>query len=211
MVLDEDSVIGTYGVNAAAEKVVKELRKSGFDITNLSIIQKGVDIEHRIVGFYGEDERSRYWGKRGALWGSAFGALLGFIFFYASPSMRAELIIKLFAAALIGGIAFGLLSVVGATVYGKVLTRENAFRYDRRVEADDRFLLLAHGSREAAVARDAIAAMEQPTDLFDAFSGDADERSPTNKEAASTDAVIGSRGGKLRLVFQRRLARLRGQ
>jgi hypothetical protein len=108
MVLDQDNVIGTYGTNAAAEEVVKELRKSGFDITDLSIMRKGVDIEHRFVGFYGEDERSRYWGARGALWGSAFGALSAFILFYASPSMRLETVIKLLAAALIGSIAFGL-------------------------------------------------------------------------------------------------------
>jgi hypothetical protein len=125
--------------------------------------------------------------------------------------MRLEIVIKLLAAALIGSIAFGLLSVVGATIYGKVLTRENAFRYDRRVEADDRFVLSAHSARDAAVARDTIAAMAQPTDRFDAVPGDADERPPTNKEAANTDAAGGSRGGKLRLVFQRRLARLRGQ
>jgi hypothetical protein len=210
MVLDEDNVIGTYGTNAAAEEVVKELRKAGFDITNLSIIQKGVDIEHRIVGFDGEDERSRYWGTRGALWGSAFGAFSALILFYSSQSMRLEIVIKLLAAALIGSIAFGLLSVVGATIYGKVLTRENAFRYDRRVEADDRFVLLAHSAREAAVARDTIAAMEQSV-RFDAAPGDANERPPTNKEAVNLPAVAGSRGGKLRLVFQRRLARLRGQ
>jgi hypothetical protein len=208
MVLDQDNVIGTYGANADAEEVVKELRKSGFDITNLSIIQKGVDIEHRIVGFDGEDERSRYWGTRGALWGSAFGALSAFIHYYASPSMRLEILIKLLAAALIGSIVFGLLFVVGATVYGKVLTRENAFRYDRRVEADDRFVLLAHSARDAAVARDTVAAM---TDRVDTVPGDANERPPTNKEAVNLPAVAGSRGGKLRLVFQRRLARLRGQ
>jgi hypothetical protein len=208
MVVDQDNVIGTYAANAAAEEVVKELRKSGFDITNLSIIQKGVDIEHRIVGFDGEDERSRYWGTRGALWGSAFGAFSALILFYSSQSMRLEIVIKLLAAALIGSIAFGLLSVVGATIYGKVLTRENAFRYDRRVEADDRFVLLAHSARDAAVARDTVAAM---TDRVDTVPGDADEPSPANKEAANLDAVAGSRGGKLRLVFQRRLARLRGQ
>jgi hypothetical protein len=138
----------------------------------------------------------------------------GFILFYASPGMRLELIIELLAAMLVGSIAFGLLSMVGATVYGKVLTRESTLRYGRRIEANDRFLLLAHGTREAAVARDAIAAMEQSTDPslgFEAVPGDTDEPSPASKEAANLDAVTGSRGGKLRLVFQRRFARLRGQ
>ena len=66
---DTNAVIAVYDTHEAAEKAVKELQKSGFDMKKLSVVGKDYHTEEHPVGYYNTGDRMKYWGKMGAFWG----------------------------------------------------------------------------------------------------------------------------------------------
>src|SRR5215472_6241275 len=77
---DKNSVIAIYEGHDQAERAIKELQKSGFDMKKLSIISKGYETENRVIGYYNAGDRMKHWGKFGAFWGGIWGLLLGAAF-----------------------------------------------------------------------------------------------------------------------------------
>ena len=73
---DSDSVVAVYSAHADAEDAVRQLRKAGYDIRNLSIVDKGYHIEKRVVGFYNAADRIKQLGQRAAYSGAALLGLL---------------------------------------------------------------------------------------------------------------------------------------
>ncbi|MGS0527163.1 general stress protein [Zobellia nedashkovskayae] len=57
-----------------AEKVVKELQQSGFDMKKLSIVGKDYHEEDKVIGFYNTGDRMKNWDLQ-VLSGAVFGAL----------------------------------------------------------------------------------------------------------------------------------------
>ncbi len=48
---------------------MKELQKSGCDMKKMSIVGKNYHTDEQVVGYYNTGDRTKYWGKMGALWG----------------------------------------------------------------------------------------------------------------------------------------------
>ena len=72
-----DSVIAVFADHNSAEAAVRKLTAAGFEMKNLSVIGKGYQIDEKVVGFYNEGERVKFWGMRGAFWGCLWGMFLG--------------------------------------------------------------------------------------------------------------------------------------
>ena len=78
----QSSLVAVYESHNEAEKAVKELQKSGFDMKKLSIVGKDYHTEEHVVGYYSTGDRMKYWGKLGAFWGGLWGFLFGTAFFF---------------------------------------------------------------------------------------------------------------------------------
>ncbi|MGC3014788.1 general stress protein, partial [Enterococcus faecium] len=63
-----------------AEDAVRKLAASGFDMTHFSIVGQGFHSEEKVVGFYNVGDRIKFWGKKGAFWGSLWSLFFGGIF-----------------------------------------------------------------------------------------------------------------------------------
>lgn len=157
---DNDIVVAIYGAHAAAESAVKELEKSGFDMRKLSIVVKDYHIEERVVGFYNAGDRVRHWGMCGLLWGGTLGLLFGAALFVIpgiGPGLLADPLSVWVRGALGGAVTIGGLSAMGAGMYSMSLPKDSVLKYERAIETDDEFLLVAHSTAgEAAVARDIL-------------------------------------------------------
>jgi hypothetical protein len=66
---ETNSVVAIYPTHTQAEKAVKELQKSGFDMKKMSIVGKDYHTDEQVVGYYNAGDRMKYWGKQGAFWG----------------------------------------------------------------------------------------------------------------------------------------------
>ena len=71
---DNNIVVAVYETHEGAEKAVKELQSSGFDMKRLSIVGKNPHAEEQVVGFYNAGDRIKSWGKSGAFLGWHLGA-----------------------------------------------------------------------------------------------------------------------------------------
>src|ERR1039457_6037090 len=73
----EHSVVAIYESYIGAEAALKDLQKAGLDMKRLSIIGKDFHTEEHALGFYTSGDRMKFWGVRGAFWGSLWGILFG--------------------------------------------------------------------------------------------------------------------------------------
>ncbi len=78
----QNALVAVFENHTGAEKAVKELQKSGFDMKKLSIVGKHYHTEEHGVGYYSTGERMKYWGKLGAFWGGLWGFFFGAAFFF---------------------------------------------------------------------------------------------------------------------------------
>ena len=67
---ETNSVVAIYDPHSQAEKAVRELQISGFDMNKMSIVGKDYHTDDHVVGYYTRGDRMKYWGKLGAIWGS---------------------------------------------------------------------------------------------------------------------------------------------
>jgi hypothetical protein len=148
------SVVAIYDTHERAEQAVKELQKSGFDMTRLSIIGKGHESEDKVIGYYNAGDRIRHWGKFGAFWGGVWGLLAGAGFFIIpgiGPVLIAGPLISSVVGALEGAAMVGGIGVIGASLYSLGIPKDSVLRYESAVKAD-RYLLAARGT-EAEVSK----------------------------------------------------------
>jgi len=194
--LEGGSVVATYSAHVSAEDAVKVLRLSGYDITKLSIIDQGCRIEERVVGFYSEEQRVRYWSKWGVICGCVVGVVSGTALFNA-PNVTLALVIELVAVAAGGSLLLGGLCAVGAVLYGKVLTDDSSLKYELEGEGAQRFTLVARDENLAAEACEMIL--------------QADSLAVRLQQGEAPESVTMSSvpSGAARLEFERRRARLR--
>ena len=154
-----DVVVAVFCAHNAAEDAIKQLRKSGYDITRLSIVIKDYHIEEHVAGFYNAGDRIKHWGQCGALWGGTLGLLFGAALSVIpgiGPALIGDPLAGALGAALGGAIAIGGLSAMTACVFGMSLPKDSILKYVAEIETDDQFLLVANGPSEAAEARDII-------------------------------------------------------
>jgi hypothetical protein len=60
-----------------AEEALRAFQNTGFDMKKLSIVGRDYHTEEHVIGFYNAGDRMKFWGKRGAFWGTFWGMLFG--------------------------------------------------------------------------------------------------------------------------------------
>jgi hypothetical protein len=143
-----NGVVAIYGSHSGAESAIKELQKSGFDMTQLSIIGRGYHTEEHVVGYYTASDRMKYWGSVGAFWGGFWGLLVGSAFFMIpgiGPMLMAGPVVSWIIGALEGAVVVGGLSAVGAGICSLGIPKDSALKYETALKAG-KFALIVHGT-----------------------------------------------------------------
>jgi hypothetical protein len=156
---DKNAAVGLYDTHELAERAVKELQKSGFNMKTLSIIGKDYHTEESVVGYYNKGDKMMAWGKTGAFWGGLWGMLFGSAFFFIpgiGPLVFAGPVVSWLAGALEGAVVVGGLSVLGAALTSMGIPKDSVLKYESALKAD-KFLLLVHGTvQDANKAKDIL-------------------------------------------------------
>jgi len=156
---NENAIVAVYNDHVQAEQAVDQLKKTGFDMTKLSIVGKDYHTEENVVGYYNAGDRMKYWGRMGAFWGGIWGLLFGAAFFVVpgiGPVLVAGPVAAWIVAALEGAAVVGGLSAIGAGLYSIGIPKDSILRYEVALKAD-KFLLIAHGAAdEVARAKETI-------------------------------------------------------
>jgi hypothetical protein len=147
---ETNAVVAIYNTHTEAEEAVKALQRSGFDMTQLSIVGKDYHTEDHVVGYYSTGDRMRAWGRMGAFWGGLWGLLFGAAFFAIpgiGPVVIAGPLVSWIVGALEGAAVVGGVSALGAGLASMGIPRDSVLKYETALKAD-KFLLVAHGSPE---------------------------------------------------------------
>jgi hypothetical protein len=156
---DINSAVAIYDTHTQAEEAVKELQRSGFDMTKMSIVGKDYHTDEHVVGYYNTGDRMKYWGKLGAAWGGLWGLLFGAAFFAIpgiGPVLVAGPLVMWIVGALEGAVVVGGLSAVGAGLFSIGIPKDSVVKYESALKAD-KFILLAHGTAaEVAKVKDIL-------------------------------------------------------
>jgi hypothetical protein len=147
---ETNAVVAVYESHSQAEQALKELQKSGFDMTKLSIVGKDYHTDEHVVGYYNAGDRMKRWGKSGAFWGGFWGLLFGSAFFAVpglGPVLVAGPLVAWIVGALEGAVVVGGLSAIGAGLFSIGIPKDSIVQYESAIKAD-KFLLLAHGTAD---------------------------------------------------------------
>jgi hypothetical protein len=162
-----DTVIAVFADHNSAEAAVKKLAAAGFEMKNLSVVGKGYQTDEKVVGFYNEGDRIKFWGTRGALWGGLWGMFFGGLFL-TIPVVGHVIVLGYLASMAIYGIGnaivVGGLSALGAALYGIGIPKDSVIQYETAVKADS-FLVMAHGPTEDVARAKAILGTLKPSRL----------------------------------------------
>lgn len=156
----QNAVVAVYSTHQNVQSAVKELQHAGFDMKKLSIIGRDFQSEQHVVGYYNAGDRMKYWGKLGALWGGLGGILAGTAFFLI-PGIGPVLIAGPLGAYIVnaveGALVVGGLSAIGGGLLSIGIPKNSILKYEAALKAD-KFLLIAHGTRDdVQLARDTVA------------------------------------------------------
>ena len=153
-----NSVVAVFDDHVAAESAVKKLGAAGFDIKNLSVVGKGYHTEEKVVGFYNAGDRIKFWGKRGAFWGSLWGLFVGGLF-VTVPVLGQVVVLGYLATMAIGVLetaaVVGGLSALSAALYGIGIPKDSVIQYETALKADG-FMVVAHGTAEEMARAKAV-------------------------------------------------------
>ena len=159
------TAIAVFPDHNSAEKAVKTLTASGFNMKNLSVVGKGYHSEEKVVGFYNVGDRIKFWGSRGAFWGGFWGLFFGGLFL-ATPVSGPVLVVGYLAAVIISGIEnaviAGALGALGAALYSVGIPKDSVLQYETDIKADS-FLVAARGSAEEVERAQTILAGSAPS------------------------------------------------
>jgi len=154
------TVVAVYDSHEEAEKAVRELQTSGFDMRKLSIVGKDYNTEEKVVGYYNTGDRMKAWGKTGAFWGGLWGLLFGSAFFFIpgiGPLFAAGPLVGWIVGGLEGAAVVGGMSALGAGLYSIGIPKDSVIEYETQIKGG-KFLLIAHGSKdEVKKTQDALA------------------------------------------------------
>jgi hypothetical protein len=153
--------VGIFESHDLAENAVRELQRSGLEMSRLSIAARDQYTDEHVVGYYNAGDRMMYWGRLGAFWGTLWGILLGagvFIIPGIGPLLVAGPLVGTIAAGLQGAVLVGGLSAVGAALCSIGVPRDSVIAYETAIK-NGKFILLYHGNAtEVGKARALLAA-----------------------------------------------------
>jgi hypothetical protein len=116
-----DSIVAVFADHADAETAVRKLLAAGFEMNSLSVVGKGYHLDEQVVGFYNADDRIKFWGSRGAIWGGLWGLFFGGIFVtvpVVGPVIMLGYLATAAISALEGAVVVGGASALGAAIFG---------------------------------------------------------------------------------------------
>jgi len=144
-----NTLVAFYDTHLKAEKAIKKLEKSGYDMTNLSIIGTDYHSEETVTGYYNIGDRMKKWGSFGAFWGGFWGLLFGSAFFFIpglGPLLVAGPLVSAIIGALEGAALLGGSSVIAAALVSLGISNHDVLKYETEIKAG-KFMLLVHGSK----------------------------------------------------------------
>ena len=182
-----DTVIAVFEDHNAADAAVKKLTAAGFKMKNLSVVGKGYHTDEKVVGFYNQGDRIKFWGTRGAFWGGLWGWFFGGLFMVI-PGVGHVVILGYLATMAISAIetavVVGGLSALGAALYSIGVPKDSVIQYETALKADS-FLVMAHGAAEEVARAKTILGTANPSRL-DVHAG--------AKAAKSADHLVAAAG-----------------
>lgn len=146
----QDAVVAVYTRHLDAEKAVRKLSSSGFDMAHFSIVGQGFHSEEKVVGFYNIGDRIKFWGTNGAFWGGLWSLFFGGIFLtlpVIGPVMVLGHLAVMVVAAVEGAILVGGVSALGAALYSIGIPKDSVIEYEESVKTDA-YLVVGHGSAD---------------------------------------------------------------
>ncbi len=145
----QGSIVAIYEQHATAEDAIKALQQGGLDLKCFSIVGRDFQTEEHALGFYTSGDRMKFWGGRGAFWGSLWGMLFGGAFFFlpTGPLVVMGPLVGWIAGALEGAVLGSAGGVLAAALTSSGLPNESVVQYELEVKAG-KFLVLAQGSAE---------------------------------------------------------------
>lgn len=164
---DTNAVVAVYDNHSAAEDAITELKKSGFDMTKVSIVGKEYHTEEHVVGYYNAGDRMKYWGSMGAFWGGIWGLLVGAAFFWVpgvGPLLVAGPVAAWIIGALEGAVVVGGLSVLGAALFSAGIPKDSILKYETAVKAD-KYLVVIHGTADEVAKAHEILSRTKPSEV----------------------------------------------
>ena len=148
---DKSAVIAVYDTHSEAEAAIRELEKSGFDMTKLSIVGKDYHTEEDVVGYYTAGDRMKAWGTTGAFWGGIWSLMFGSAFFLVpgvGPLLAAGPIVLWIVGALESAVVVGGFSALGAALVSIGIPNDSIVEYETQIKAG-KFMVIAHGELDA--------------------------------------------------------------
>lgn len=146
----EESVVAIYPSHEGAEAGIKALQQAGLDMKRLSIVGKDFHTEEHALGFYTAGDRIKFWGGRGAFWGTVWGMLFGSAFFVIpvlGPIVVMGPLVSFLVGALEGAAVGGAAGALSAALTNLGIPKDSVVKYELDVKAG-KFLVLARGSAE---------------------------------------------------------------
>jgi hypothetical protein len=137
-----------FNTHEDAERAIRSLSQSGFDVKKLSLVGKGYHTEEKPMGFYTAGDKIRAWGSTGAFWGGIWGLLLApAVFFLPGLGVVALAgpVVAVLVGALEGALVVGGLSALGAALTRVGVPRDEVIKYEAALKVD-KYLLVVHGS-----------------------------------------------------------------
>ena len=154
---EKNSIVAVFDSHNQAEDAVRELQKSGFDMTKLSIVGRDYHTDEHVVGYYNAGDRMLYWGKLGAFWGGLWAMLFGSAVFLVpgvGPLLVAGPLVTWIVGVLEGAAVVGGLSAIGAALASIGIPKDSILQYEASLKAG-KFLLILHGTpQEVEHAKD---------------------------------------------------------
>ena len=165
------SAVAVFHTHPKAEEAVRELQKSGFDMTKLSIVGKDYHTDEHVVGYYNAGDRMKYWGKAGAIWGGFWSMLFGSAFF-AIPGVGPVLVAGPLVAWIIGvvegAVVVGGISALGAAFASIGIPNNSVLKYETELK-NDRLLLVVHGTADdVEKAKNVLSTQDVNVDVHEA-------------------------------------------
>ncbi len=145
-----NTAVAVYGTHHQAEEALRAFKNSGFDTKKLSIVGKDHHSEEHVIGYYNTGDRMKFWGKRGAFWGTFWGMLFGSALFLI-PGVGHLMVLGPLVGWIVGalgeGVVVGGLTALGAGLYSVGIPKDSIIRYETALKADQ-LVVIANGSLE---------------------------------------------------------------
>jgi uncharacterized membrane protein len=146
----DHSIVAIYESHTQAETAIKALHQAGLDVKKLSIVGKDFTTEEHASGFYNAGDRMKFWGTRGAFWGSLWGMLFGTGLFFLpgiGPIVAMGPLVGWIVGALEGAALGGATGLLAAALTSIGIPKDSVVKYEVEVKAG-KFLVVATGSAD---------------------------------------------------------------